>query len=63
MILQDGTVTPCCLDYNGAFIVGDTRKDTIEEIWNGPVYSKLRENFKKLKYDDYPLCLSCNRIR
>jgi radical SAM protein with 4Fe4S-binding SPASM domain len=63
VILQDGRVSPCCLDYNGEFIVGNVNNNTIEEIWDGPEYSKVRENFKNLGYNDYHLCLNCEHIR
>jgi len=63
VILHDGRVVICCLDYNGAQVVGDVRKNTIEEIWNGEQYRKIRKNFKKLRYENYPICMQCNLIR
>ena len=63
VILHDGRVVICCLDYNGAQVMGDVRKNTIEEIWNGKQCRKIREAFKKLQYKDYPICMKCNVIR
>jgi len=63
VILYDGTVVPCCLDFNGALPVGDVHNNTVEEIWNGPVYNKMRDDFKKLRYDSYSLCKRCCRVR
>ena len=63
VILHDGRVALCCLDYNGAQIAGDTRRSSIRQIWNGPVFAKVRRDFKNLNYKDYPVCLKCDRTR
>jgi MoaA/NifB/PqqE/SkfB family radical SAM enzyme len=63
VILWDGRVVPCCLDYNGTGVIGDVNKDSIYDIWNGESYRKLRRDFKKLQYKPYTLCLHCERIR
>jgi radical SAM protein with 4Fe4S-binding SPASM domain len=63
VILFDGTVVPCCFDFNGVMPVGDVRKNTVEEIWNGPVYNQMRDDFKKLRYEGYTLCSRCARVR
>lgn len=63
VILHDGRVVLCCLDYNGIQIAGDTRKDSIRQIWNGSIFAKIRHNFKNLNYKDYPVCLKCDRTR
>lgn len=63
VILQDGKVVLCCLDYNGVQVVGDVNKNTIQEIWNGERYRKVREDFKKMQYKDYPVCMKCDIIR
>lgn len=59
-VLQDGRVTLCCLDYNGQQIVGDTKTQTLSEIWNGPIYRKVRDDFAQLKYKDWDLCSRCD---
>ncbi|MBI5888775.1 MAG: SPASM domain-containing protein [Deltaproteobacteria bacterium] len=63
VILHDGRVVTCCLDYNGLQVMGDVNKQTIEEIWNGDAYQKARESFKRLDYGGYPVCLKCDIIR
>ena len=59
VILQDGTVVACCLDYNGSIDLGSVDKNTIYEIWNGDKYNKLRSDFKSLNYN-YPACNNCD---
>jgi radical SAM protein with 4Fe4S-binding SPASM domain len=63
VILHDGRVVICCIDFNGIQVVGDVNKNTIEEIWNGETYRKIREDFKRLKYENYPTCMQCDIIR
>lgn len=63
LILHDGKVVICCLDYNGVQVVGDVKKNSIEEIWNSKRYKMVRDDFKKLRYDKYPICMKCNIIR
>ena len=62
VILHDGRVVLCCLDYNGVQVVGDVNKNTIEEIWNSERYKQVRENFKSLRYGNYPICKDCTVI-
>jgi radical SAM protein with 4Fe4S-binding SPASM domain len=62
VILQDGNVVICCLDYNGVQVVGDVNENTIKEIWNSEQYKKIRSDFKGLRYSDYPVCTKCNVI-
>lgn len=62
VIMHDGKVVICCLDYNGVQVVGDVNKNTIREIWNGEQYKKVRNDFKGLRYRDYPICIKCSVI-
>ena len=39
----DGTVGPCCIT---ARVLGDLKKNSAEEIWNGPGYKEFRKNMK-----------------
>lgn len=63
VILHDGRVVPCCLDYNGKQIVGDVNVASVADIWNGTTYRQMRETFKRLNYAKYPACLKCEHIR
>ena len=60
VILFDGRVAPCCLDYNGTIEMGNVNFNSIYDIWNGKKYKKLRSDFKKLNYDDYTVCQKCS---
>jgi radical SAM protein with 4Fe4S-binding SPASM domain len=43
VILWDGTVTVCCTDYEGTLAMGNIKEQTIEEIWTGPKWRRMRE--------------------
>jgi radical SAM protein with 4Fe4S-binding SPASM domain len=47
VILWDGRVTVCCTDYEGTLAVGNIKEQTIEEIWTGPKWRRMREQMWK----------------
>lgn len=59
IILWDGRVCLCCMDYDGKVILGDLNKENLMDI----VVNKLEPLRKRhLVLDfDMPLCRSCNR--
>lgn len=62
VILHDLKVSACCRDYHGDLIVGDLRRETIEEIWRGSEIEKLRDSHRKSNEDVSGLpraCRSC----
>jgi len=61
-VLCDGRVVTCCMDYNGAQVVGDLNVQTVMEVWNGPVLSSIRRNFGKLDYSGFPTCMCCDWV-
>ncbi len=56
----DGTVVPCCVDLAGEMPLGDVRKETLLEIWNGQRLIELREKIASGKYADVSLCRGCD---
>lgn len=61
-IFFNGKVYPCPQDFMGRMLVGDLKKNSIKEIFNGPEMRELRRMFKSKKIlNDLP-CSSCDRI-
>ncbi|MBN2136042.1 MAG: SPASM domain-containing protein [Acidobacteria bacterium] len=58
----DGTVIPCCWDYDGKMILGDLREQTIEEVMKGEKYEDLRDAHAKGEFDRYPFCNQCDQL-
>ena len=56
----DGVVTVCCVDSARALQVGNIHGKTVEEIWNGPEYQKLRELHATGRIDEIPICSGCH---
>ncbi len=47
VILWDGRVTVCCTDYEGTLTTGNIKEQTIEQIWTGPKWRRMREQMWK----------------
>lgn len=56
----DGVVSVCCVDSARELSVGNIKDRTIEEIWNGPEYQKLRELHATGRIDEIPACANCH---
>ncbi len=58
-ILVDGTVVPCCIDFEGKLPLGNVLKQTYEEIWNGHKYNVLRKQHLKHLVSEDSICYEC----
>ena len=56
----DLTITACCVDFHGELLVGDLRKNSLKEIWEGDTYRHFRDLHRKGLYGAMPLCRKCN---
>lgn len=59
VVLADGRVVPCCADYNGEEVIGDIKKQSLEQIWNGGRFREFRENFVRASFEKDSLCRRC----
>jgi MoaA/NifB/PqqE/SkfB family radical SAM enzyme len=41
-VLWDGSVSACCRDHDGDFVVGDLSRQSLPEIWRGSALRRLR---------------------
>ncbi len=60
VILREGNMVICCLDYDGKFILGNVKENSIGEIWNGEVVNKYRSFHLRGEYGQIPICEKCN---
>lgn len=56
----DGTVVPCCVDLAGEMPVGDLQRESLMQIWNGPVLTYIRRKIASGEYKDLTLCSGCD---
>ena len=52
----------CCYDLKGEYVVGDLRKQTLEEVWNSEEYQSVRyriNNAEKNPDAEPEICKNC----
>ncbi|MDA1194593.1 MAG: radical SAM protein [Planctomycetota bacterium] len=57
VVLQDGSVTVCCVDHDGELAVGHIEDSTLSALWNGTAMRALRA--RHVVGDLPPLCAGC----
>jgi radical SAM protein with 4Fe4S-binding SPASM domain len=56
----DGKVTSCCVNFmDNELILGDIKKQSLKEIYQGKKFGRLREAHLKQDFSDYPVCRRC----
>lgn len=60
-IIEDGRVSPCCLDYDQQLIIGDVSKQSLKSIWQSSKLNGIRETLKKGEFYKIPACATCER--
>ncbi|MCI6919263.1 MAG: SPASM domain-containing protein [Lachnospiraceae bacterium] len=61
IIRPDGKVSRCCQDAYGNETLGDLRKQSIEEIWNGSAFGALRKKVLKSR-NERDFCKNCDML-
>ena len=59
-ISWDGTVVPCCADYDKIHPLGNANEQSIWEIWNGDPLREFRRQHGHGEAGDIKLCSTCN---
>lgn len=57
----NGNVVLCCDDWNQSTVLGNLKKQTIEEIWKGKKLREIRDAHVKGEFYKIPLCSGCNK--
>jgi radical SAM protein with 4Fe4S-binding SPASM domain len=60
-ITWDGTVVPCCFDFNNKYVCGDLNTQSLREIWTGSKMKSLRREFRENRVTN-PLCRNCEKL-
>jgi len=61
-VLVDGTVVPCCYDFNGVLDMGNALEEPIADIWNGERFQAFRLAHKAHEFHKYPICAACDKL-
>ncbi|MBU0513913.1 MAG: radical SAM protein [Proteobacteria bacterium] len=59
-VLWDGAVQVCCGEWERQLQVGDARRNSLAEIWRGPVYDILRRAHAEGNYHRIEVCRRCS---
>jgi radical SAM protein with 4Fe4S-binding SPASM domain len=59
VVLSDGTVPLCCVDYNAEMPMGSLAHQTLSEIWNGKAFKDVRELHEKGQRAQISRCKYC----
>ena len=60
-ILADGKMIVCCYDFDGKMVVGDTNKQSIEEILKGDEFERIRKKHETGDLEGLP-CEICDQL-
>ena len=58
VVLWDGRVIPCCVDYNANLMIGSVQNDTIQNLWKNEKMDLLRKQHLNGQFPD--TCANCN---
>ena len=57
----EGNVVLCCDDWNSSTVLGNLKKQSIEDIWRGDKLRQIRNAHKSREFYKVPLCSKCNK--
>jgi hypothetical protein len=61
-VLADGSVSLCCLDYDGQHLLGHIdAKNSISSIWSNPAYCRVRKYHREGRQNEIILCANCTK--
>jgi radical SAM protein with 4Fe4S-binding SPASM domain len=61
-ILADGSVVPCCYDFNARRVMGNISNESLREIWHNKKYHLFRCQIKEDR-EKIELCATCQEGR
>ena len=59
VVSSDGTVVPCCLDWNKVWAIGDANRESLASIWRGERMEAMRRVQRELRLDEVAPCRGC----
>lgn len=55
----DGSVVPCCIDWDDQNVLGNIHQNTLEEIWSGIKFQKFRQLHMQGRWNEISMCRHC----
>ena len=60
-ILWNGDVVACCMNYDGKYILGNVKEESLKDIWNNEKMRLLRKSVTNKDLSKPEPCLNCER--
>lgn len=60
VVCWDGRVGICCIDPGRMYILGNAKKDSVRDLYNGPVMQRLRALHQRGALNEMPICIDCS---
>ncbi len=60
LVLADGTMTTCDQDFEGLHAIGRIGERSLEQLWRGTAFDRIRKAHRTGRFDATPLCTACN---
>jgi radical SAM protein with 4Fe4S-binding SPASM domain len=61
-INSDGSASACFLDWSKKLIIGDVKKESVKDIWNGKKLLSYQKMFLEKKRKEHPVCGNCGQM-
>lgn len=61
-INSDGSGSLCFLDWSRKLIIGDAKKESVMDIWNGEKMHEYRKMFLMKRRKEHPVCRECGQM-
>jgi MoaA/NifB/PqqE/SkfB family radical SAM enzyme len=61
-INSDGLASACFLDWSRKLLIGDVKKESVKDIWNGKRLFELQKDFLQMKRKSHPVCGDCGQM-
>lgn len=61
-INSDGRASTCFLDWSRNLIIGDTKKESVKDIWQGAKLHNYQKMFLKKERKSHPICGNCGQM-
>jgi MoaA/NifB/PqqE/SkfB family radical SAM enzyme len=58
-VLWNGDITFCCMDHEGTEVMGNAKRDSLLDVWQGEKFRKFRELHLKGRQHEISLCSKC----
>ena len=59
---SDGTISLCFLDWARKLLIGDVRKESVKDIWNGNTLFQHQHEHLQGKRKENPICAACGQL-